>query len=275
MSQKVPRVSIITPSYNQAQYIEQTIQSVLRQGPIDVEHIVVDGGSTDGTIDVLRRYPHVKWVSERDRGQSDALNKGLALASGEIIGWLNSDDLYADNILSDVVAQFQNPETQWVIGNLTTLYESTDTAVAERSPEIELASLFRNPDILRQQPTFFRREALDRVGAWDQRYYMAMDFDLWVRLLKISPPVMVDRQWAIFRIHNLQKTSRKNLMTQLAELTEIMNREGASGVHILKLRIRRWFAYGKAIVKEALIHVGVISRKYEARPLRVPRSKAQ
>jgi glycosyltransferase involved in cell wall biosynthesis len=102
-----PLISIITPSFNQGAYIEQTILSVLHQDYGHVEHIVVDGGSTDATLDVLRRYPHLKWVSEKDRGQADALNKGLALAKGDIIGWVNSDDYYQDNIFGSVVGHFR------------------------------------------------------------------------------------------------------------------------------------------------------------------------
>ena len=275
MVQKNIKVSVITPSYNQGQFIEETIRSVQRQRGVDVEHIIVDGGSTDGTLDILGKYSHLKWISEPDGGQSDALNKGLARATGEIIGWLNSDDLYVENILEEVVAVFQKPTTEWVIGNLTTLYESTDTAVAARSPRIGRPELFENPDIVRQQSTFFRREFLLRAGAWDARYFMTMDFDLWVRLLRIAPPVLVDRQWAIFRIHRFQKTSKKNLLTQLSELTEIMRREGASQRHVRKLRLRRLVLYLKASVKEVLIALRVLDRKYEARPLRLPRSAAK
>ena len=177
------KVSIITPSYNQAQYIEQNIQAVARQGSAEVEHIVVDGGSTDGTVDILKKHSHIIWVSEADGGQADALNKGLAKASGEIIGWLNSDDLYVEGILPEVVDEFRSSSVQWVIGNLTTLYEATDSWVARRSPVIDHDALLENPDIVRQQPTFFRRSLLDKCGAWDARYHMTMDYDLWVRLL--------------------------------------------------------------------------------------------
>ena len=100
------KISIITPSFNQARFIEQTILSVLRQDYPCVEHIVVDGGSTDGTIDIMRRYPHLIWSSEADNGQADALNKGLSKATGDIIGWINSDDYYADNIFAEVEGSF-------------------------------------------------------------------------------------------------------------------------------------------------------------------------
>src|ERR1700691_3409482 len=102
-----PMISIITPSFNQGAYMEQTIQSVLNQHCGRVEHIVVDGGSADDTVDILKKYPHLIWVSEKDRGQADALTKGLALAKGDIIGWVNSDDYYQDNIFAAVVSHFQ------------------------------------------------------------------------------------------------------------------------------------------------------------------------
>src|ERR1700680_5105962 len=118
MTPNQPIVSVITPSFNQGGYIEQTIQSVLHQDYDPVEHIVIDGGSTDDTVDVLKRYPHLIWLSEKDLGQADALNKGLALARGDIIGWINSDDYYQHNIFHSVVNQFRMTNAQWVIGNL-------------------------------------------------------------------------------------------------------------------------------------------------------------
>ena len=266
------RVSIITPSFNQGRFIEETIRSVQRQRGVDVEHIVVDGGSTDETVRILKQFPHLIWVSEPDKGQADALNKGLALASGDVVGWLNSDDYYVENILEEVVAEFANPATQWVIGNLTTVYESTSSLVAQQSPAVSRPALLRNPDIVRQQSTFFRKEVLDRVGGWNARFFMVMDFDLWVRLLRVGEPVMVNRQWAYFRMHELQKTSRRNILRQLSELTEVMVREGASSRDIALLRMRRSVEYAKASLKGVLISWGLLSRKYDARPLRLPKS---
>ncbi|MBP7435874.1 MAG: glycosyltransferase [Bacteroidales bacterium] len=102
----LPRVSIITPSYNQGQFIEKTILSVLNQNYHNFEHIIVDGGSIDNTLEILKKYPYLIWISEPDKGQSDTFNKGLKVSSGEIIGWLNSDDMYKQNIFSGIVKYF-------------------------------------------------------------------------------------------------------------------------------------------------------------------------
>src|SRR5438128_2672833 len=120
------RVSIVTPSYNQARFIERTIRSVLDQDHRDVEYIVVDGGSTDGTAGILERYSdRIVWTSERDRGQSDAINKGLHRATGEIVAFLNSDDTYEPGALSAVVAFFSaNPEARWVYGKCRIIDEN-------------------------------------------------------------------------------------------------------------------------------------------------------
>ena len=274
MSANGRKVTIITPSFNQGAYIRENLLSVRNQAGVEVEHIVVDGGSTDETVAILREFPDVIWSSGPDRGQADALNKGLARATGDLIGWINSDDLLVENALAEVVAAFEDPATDWVVGNLTTYFEATGATVRNPSPRVSLPDLLANPDIVRQQSTFFRRSALDRVGGWDHRYYMTMDYDLWVRLARHSAPVMVDRFWAVFRIHRFQKTSRKNLLRQLAELTEIMQREGASPAQVRRLRLGRWRDYAKAGLKEVLMALGLIDRKYQAQPLRLPKSTA-
>ena len=115
MSRKLPLISIVTPSLNQGAYIEENIKSVLEQKYPHFEHIIIDGSSTDGTIDILMKYGHVKWVSEKDNGQSEAINKGFKMAKGEIIGWLNSDDCYEPNTLFTVIQELNSAEHKYVV----------------------------------------------------------------------------------------------------------------------------------------------------------------
>ena len=132
-----PRLSIITPSLNRARYIEEAIESVLRQNYSDIEHIIIDGGSTDGTFEILARYPHLKTISEPDNGMYDALNKGLNIATGEIVGFLNSDDVYAENIFLLVVKQFENPEIQATAGRAR-FFEQTEKKTLNNRFELSL-----------------------------------------------------------------------------------------------------------------------------------------
>jgi glycosyltransferase involved in cell wall biosynthesis len=263
-------LSIITPSYNQERYLEQNIRSVQAQDYPHVEHIIIDGGSSDRTVEVLKRFPHLVWVSEKDRGQADALNKGLARATGEIVGWINSDDYYQERIFKSVVEQFDDPDTLWVIGNLTCVFEGRETCVVTQSPRVTLERLLWNPDIVRQQPAFFRRDLLVRAGGWNPTLFMTMDFDLWVRLAKMAPPKMVDRQWAYFRFHADQKTSLKNYRTQERELLDILRREKAPRQAIVRLRVRKRMLMIKHVIKDRLIRLHLLDRTYRFRPIRIP-----
>ncbi len=259
--EKELKISIITPSYNQADFVGATIESVLNQNISEVEHIVIDGGSTDDTVSVLKKYSDVIWVSEKDKGQADALNKGIEKATGDIIGWVNSDDYYEKNIFKSVLKCFEDPEVMWVIGNISYKYEETNEIISDRSKGITFDSLIRNPDIVRQQPTFFRKTVLDKVGRWNAEFHMVMDYDLWVRLTKISNPKMVNENWAYFRFHGDQKTSLKNLLLQKREITDILNRENVSAGLIFKLRAKKRWYWIKASIKELLISSHLISEK--------------
>jgi glycosyltransferase involved in cell wall biosynthesis len=261
-------ISVITPSFNQGPYIERTIQSVLRQNYQAVQHIVIDGGSTDGTVEILKRYPHLIWVSEKDRGQSDALNKGLNMATGQIIGWINSDDYYHDDIFRSVVAHFKKPHTNWVVGNVANLFEDGSEPVFRRSPTINFDALVRKPDIVRQQPTFFRREILLFLGAWNVDRHMAMDYDLWMRLAKLSPPTMVDENWAYFRNHAAQKSGYGNILRQSAEIAAVMRREKVAPRLIASHRIRNRWYWLKGLAKERLVALGIVPRRYRNRSIR-------
>lgn len=263
------KFSVITPSYNQGRYIGQTIESVLSQSVVDVEHWVIDGGSRDETPDVLRRYPSVNWISEPDRGQADALQKGLDRSRGDIVGWINSDDYYETDCFRYVAELFQQPEVQWVIGNLAFVFDATGMVRDSKTPPTTLGTLLKDPDILRQQCTFFRRTFLERVGGWNSRYHMTMDYDLWIRLARVAPPMMLDRRLAYFRMHADQKTSLRNIRTQVAELAEIMSREGAPASAIGAMRRKKQLFGLKLQLKTWLIDLGVLSRRYRAQPLRL------
>lgn len=230
------KISILTASYNQGEFIEENILSVLHQSDVIVEHIIIDGGSVDSTIDVLKKYPHLVWVSEKDEGQADALQKGLQKATGDIIGWINSDDYLDTNILRNVEMFFQNPNTNWIIGNLTVVRESNSRLIPDKSRRITKKNLFSNPDILRQPCAFFRKESLIKAGGFTKKYHLTMDIDLWFRLLKESEPLMIDKNFAFFRVHKNQKTSDMNMIIpQMKELVEIFKKNDAPLFFITKL----------------------------------------
>ena len=215
-----------------------------------VEHIIIDGGSTDNTIDILKKYPHLIWISEPDEGQSDALNKGLKRATGEIIGWINSDDYYEENIFEEVVAAFNEAPVNWVIGNVTSIYPSLGIAKPLISPDIEYENLLKNPNITRQSPAFFKKDALIATRGWNKKYHMAMDFDLWVRLSKTGPPKMVKRNWAFTTHHDRQKTSPENTLGQISDIVDILKKENLSWIKIQRVVSKKYGYLLKEKVKK-------------------------
>ena len=262
------KISIITPSFNQGRFIEDTIRSVQCQSECDSEHWVIDGGSTDNTVEILKNNPHLNWVSEEDNGQSDALRKGFERSRGEIIGWINSDDYYEQGALQAVTRAFENPDVHWVVGDLAYLYDGAGQIVANRSPTITHAALCENPDIVRQQGTFFRRKLLVEAGGWEPRFHMTMDYDLWTRLARIAAPIMLPQRLAYFRIHEAQKTSARNIQTQADELAEIMHREGASERAIRNMRAVKKRLILKLQLKAFLVKTGIIGQRFLSQPMR-------
>lgn len=253
------KLTIITPSFNQGVYIDQTIQSVRKQNYPNVEHIVMDGGSTDSTIDVLKRHPHLIWVSEKDRGQADALNKGFAKSTGDVIGWINSDDYYEPNIFGCIMKYFEDPEVMWIIGHLTFVFDRTGQLISKKSPAVTYDRLIKNPDIICQPATFFRKSFIERAGKWNPEFFMVMDFDLWVRLAKMSPPRMIDKNLAYFRIHALQKTSHSNTLRQKREIVTILTRERVHWTSISRIRMQKNWAALKGYIKEIFLKLGFMS----------------
>lgn len=202
-----PKISVITVSLNQGEYIEKNIKSILAQDYQNFEHIVIDGGSTDNTIKILKKYPHLKWVSEKDRGQSHAMNKGLSRATGEIIYILNSDDM-GDNGAFEAVAKFfiEHPTAKVVYGNCRIIDEDGQEVKIERPDFFDLKRQLNIGNMIKQEATFFKKEIIDKVGMMNEKYRYAMDYDLWCRAAKFYRFYKIDRVLGNFRIHPTSKT---------------------------------------------------------------------
>jgi glycosyltransferase involved in cell wall biosynthesis len=202
-----PLVSIVTPSLDQGRFLEDAIRSVLDQDYARIEHVVVDGGSTDGTVELLGRHAHLTWISEPDEGQSEALNKALALSSGEVIGWLNADDRYLPGAVASAVAALErNPDAGMVYGNYVDVDEAGCVLNRNRSPGFSLERLINDGNLVPQPAAFVRRTVLERVGFVDPELHYAMDYDLWIRIGKVARVVHVDEYWAEFRLHPAAKS---------------------------------------------------------------------
>jgi glycosyltransferase involved in cell wall biosynthesis len=205
-----PLVSIVTPSYNQANYLEQTIRSVLEQDYSQIEYIVIDGGSTDGSVEIIGKYADriAHWVSEKDQGQTDALNKGFSAAHGSILAWLNSDDTYKPGAVKAAVEFLSaHPQVGMVYGDLDFIDENDRTIGKFPAAQTDLAKLRRGYVHIPQPAAFFRAEHWRKVAPLDPTFFFAMDYDLWVRLAEITEIKYVPgKTWANFRLHSGAKT---------------------------------------------------------------------
>ena len=208
----LPRISIVTPSYNQGAFIEQTIRSVLDQEYPDLEYIVIDGGSNDNSVDIIRKYSDAltSWVSEPDRGQSHAINKGFAQASGDIFGWLNSDDRLEPGCLEVVADAFmRNPETGVFVGHGRKVDTAGETVYYKKPDELTFERLcgWMNGGNFMQPSCFFRRSAWESAGPLDEDIHIAMDVDLWLRMIKKVEFRPIDRLLSSAVAHEAAKTT--------------------------------------------------------------------
>jgi len=239
-----PKITIVTPSFNQGHFIEETIKSILDQGYPDLEYIVMDGGSKDNTVEILKKYDsRLRWSSGRDKGQSDAINKGIRQATGDIIAYLNSDDLYEPGALKKAADYLvKNPERLWCTGRcriidtegkevrrLITGYKNF--LLGRYSYNILLVTNF-----ISQPATFLRREAFERFGLFDETQHRVMDYEFWLRLGASHAPGIIDDYLASFRVHPASKTSSAFHSTFREELEVARKYSGSSvinGLHYL------------------------------------------
>jgi glycosyltransferase involved in cell wall biosynthesis len=200
------KITVITPCLNAAATIERTLESVAAQDHDDVEHVVVDGGSTDGTVALLERAG-VRYVSEPDRGLSDAMNKGIAMATGDAIGWLNADDFYLPSALSTASAAFEGfPEAEWVTAPCLIVDEHDEeirSLVTRYKRTLLRRYSFRSllvQNFVAAPATFVRTDALRAVGGFDERFRYSMDYDVWLKLARRGDPAVVDQPLTAFRM---------------------------------------------------------------------------
>lgn len=216
--------SIVTPSYQQAQFIEETILSVInQQGDFKIEYIIADGGSNDGSVEIIKKYDELtksdefkpkcrgitfQWWSKSDKGQSDAINKGFKRATGDYIAWLNSDDLYTPNALQQAKEAFDKyPTAGLIYADYDMVAVDGSLVESKHGVEFNIERLIHDGNFIAQPASFMRRSSLLHVGLLNPDYHYAMDYDLWIRLGKAYPAQYIEGLiWAKFRLHNDSKT---------------------------------------------------------------------
>ncbi len=208
------RISIITPCLNAVQFIERTIESVLsQQGDFELEYIIVDGVSTDGTLDIIKRYDgRLRWVSEKDPGQTAAINKGLRMTTGDIVAFLNADDLYKPGTLDRVVKAFADPKVQWLFG-MCDIIDIHDNEVRKaitsyKNFHLRRASLSRilAENFISQPAVFWRRSVMSEVGYLDEAEHYVMDYEYWLRIWQRFEPLFIDDYLSSFRWYETSKS---------------------------------------------------------------------
>lgn len=244
----LPKVSIITPSYNQGHFLDATIRSVLAQDYPNIEYIIVDGGSKDDSPQIIASYAqHLAWwVTEKDKGHADALNKGFARATGEILAWLNSDDIYEPGAVSEAVAFIkEHPQAGMVYAGANLIDDAGKYIGQFSAKQTDYRRMLQGSVHIPQATTFFRADLWRQIGPLDLSLFFSFDYDLWVRLAKVSEICYVPRLWANFRMHNLGK-SVLNDDRCYPDMIKVYEREmgkGFSRLHLRALTRRLFYAW--------------------------------
>lgn len=230
-----PRISIVTPSYNQAEFLERTILSVLNQNYPNIEYIIIDGGSNDGSVQIIEKYQKflTYWVSEKDDGQSHALNKGFEKSTGEILAYINSDDTYDPGALFKIAAAFKaNPHADIVFGNVAHVNKEDQVVGECRFTPFSFASLIYEGGALHQPGAFWGRAAHERVNGMNPKYQFCMDYDFFCRVAEHGNLKYIREHIANFRLH---ETSKSLTLTEqgFREHEEIVTRYRRTNNHYL------------------------------------------
>lgn len=208
-------ISVVTPVYNGRNYIEACIQSVISQNCPHTEHIIIDGGSTDDTVQIIRKYGekynHIRWLSEKDRGQSDAMNKGIVMAKGEILAILNVDDAYEPGVLNRVTEIFKDlPQPALIVGNCHVWDEKGNLVYVNKPHRLKLAQLLLGPNVcpypINPSAYFCHKLLLERAGNYNEAYHMELDVDFLLRAVQVAHVYYFDEIWGNFRLLEGTKT---------------------------------------------------------------------
>jgi glycosyltransferase involved in cell wall biosynthesis len=268
-----PRITIVTPSFNQALYLEQTILSVLGQNYANLEYIIIDGGSTDGSVEIIQKFQDrvTYWISEKDRGQAHAINKGLERASGDIIAYLNSDDYYLEGALDRVAEHFtSHPEVDLIHGRCQ-IVDKCGVKIGERK-----ASIVRYDEILDlwdvwwkernfvQPEVFWTKRITNKIGQFREDLHWVMDYEYWARMLREKCCVgFIDADLAAFRMQPTQKSRQsKQSVDELVQLVRPFIFDNSSSIGWLKrLELRGKWIFHVGFQSEVMLS----EKKSEAR----------
>jgi glycosyltransferase involved in cell wall biosynthesis len=245
-----PRIGVVTPSYNQGAFIRETIDSVLGQDYPSIEYRVIDGGSTDDTLDVLKSYGSaVDWISEPDHGQASAINKGLKGVSADIVAFINSDDVYLPGTFSSVAAYFAaHPDASWLTGDHFVIdsrgkrirsYVSAYKKILRKRPTFGRLAM---ANYIVQPSTFWRKKLLDEIGFFDESLRYCFDYDFWVRAMLRHPLHVTSRPFSLFRVHGAS-IGGSEFTRQFAEEHAVLRRYTSS-----KLLLARHLLHARLIV---------------------------
>ena len=237
-----PKISIVTPSFNQAEFLERTIQSILNQNYPNLEYIIIDGGSTDGSVDIIKKYKkHLSyWESTKDNGQYYAIQKGFDKCTGDVMAWINSDDIYHTKSLFIVAEIFNSfPQIKWLTGNISFIDDQDKIICSRIAKSWSRFNLHKGDHIwIQQESTFWKKSLWESAGAQiNLKLNYAADFDLWIRFLKIEKLYTTEALLGAFRLRKSNQKTLEGKSAYMDEYYSILEKEKISKEDKTKLRL--------------------------------------